>query len=228
MPYTYKYPRPSVTVDVIIFGLKGKDLKVLLIQRSNDPFKDLWALPGGFVDPDEELEEAAHRELEEETGAKGIFVEQLYTFGKPGRDPRGHVISVAYFALINLADIKIKPASDAKDAQWLKLTELPKLAFDHKEILDKAIERLRGKVRYQPLGFELLPEKFAFSQLQQLYETVLGVEINKRNFRTKINKMKILKEEGQQTEVAHRPAVLYSFDKDKYEELMKSGFNFEI
>lgn len=241
MPYTYEYPRPSVTVDCIIFGFDAESaLKVLLIQRAYDPFKDKWALPGGFVDMGENLEQAALRELEEETGLKdNIFIEQLYTFGNPNRDPRGRVISVAYFALVNLSDHDIQASSDAKNAQWFELDQIPSLAFDHEEILEIAINRLRVKVRYQPIGFELLPEKFPLSQLQSLYETVLGVsKLNKRNFRKRIIDLGVLKEVGKQTNVAHRPAILYSFDKQKYqqlaqerhEDLMKrgSGIEFEI
>lgn len=239
MPYTYEYPRPSVTVDCVIFGLdEGSLLKVLLIKRLREPYKDFWALPGGFVDMEEDLETAALRELEEETGLKDVFIEQLFTFGNPGRDPRGRVISIAYFALVNLSRYKVKAASDAKEVKWFEVNNLPKLAFDHDTILRIAINRLRAKVRYQPIGFELLPEKFTLTQLQNLYETILGVKesLNKRNFRTRILKMGVLKEEGKQEGVAHRPATLYSFDKDKYEELakaryedlLKRGVDFEI
>jgi 8-oxo-dGTP diphosphatase len=239
MPYTYDYPRPSVTVDCVIFGLEeSSELKVLLIQRGHDPFKDHWALPGGFVDLDEDLESAALRELEEETSVRDIFIEQLYTFGSPERDPRGRVISIAYYALVNLAEHPLKASSDAKTVKWFNINNLPKLAFDHNDIMKVAIKRLRAKVRYQPVGFELLPEQFTLTQLQKLYETILGVDkpLNKRNFRTRILKMGVLKEVGKQEGVAHRPAKLYSFDKKKYEErfksryedLIKLGVDFEI
>lgn len=238
MPYTYDYPRPAVTVDCIIFGYEvGSQLKVLLIERANDPFKNSWALPGGFVEMEEDLEKAALRELEEETGVRDVFIEQLYTFGQPGRDPRGRVISVAYYALVNLAAHPTKAASDARNVQWFEVDQLPALAFDHQEVMDIAISRLIAKVRYQPIGFELLPEQFTLSQLQQLYETILGVQqLNKRNFRSKIQKMGVLKEVGRQEGVAHRPAILYSFDKGKYEQLVKAkydgllkrGMDFEI
>jgi 8-oxo-dGTP diphosphatase len=228
MPYTYKYPRPSVAVDCVIFGLDKTDLKILLIQRGGEPFKNAWALPGGFVDMDESLEAAALRELEEETGVKNVFFEQLFTFGNPGRDPRGRVISVAYYALVNLDEHPVEAASDAKNAAWFPLNNLPELAFDHDKVLETAIERLESKVRYQPLGFELLPEKFTLGQLQELYEKILGSKLNKRNFRTKILKMNILKEMGKQIDVAHRPATLYSFDDDEYQRLTKEGFIFEI
>lgn len=238
MPYTYEYPRPALTVDCVIFGFDSSSaLKVLLIQRALEPFKGKWALPGGFVDMEEDLEQAALRELEEETGLKDIFIEQLYTFGTPKRDPRGRVISVAYFALVNLTEHSVKASSDASNAKWFEVDKIPTVAFDHNKILKIAIQRLRAKVRYQPIGFELLPEQFPLSQLQCLYETVLGVkELNKRNFRKRILDMGVLYEVGKQENVAHRPAILYSFDykkyqkllREKYEGLLKRGMDFEI
>ncbi|HHH50544.1 MAG TPA: NUDIX hydrolase [Saprospiraceae bacterium] len=229
MPYTYDYPRPSVSVDVVVFALdKSHKLKLLLIQRANNPYKNYWALPGGFVEMDEDLEHAALRELEEETGVKDLFIEQLYTFGSPKRDPRGRVISIAYYALVNLAEHQIAASSDANNADWFDIDKLPKLAFDHQEIFKMAIYRLRGKVRYQPIGFELLPKKFSLPQLQKLYETILDVELNKRNFRKKILKMGFLIEVGKQKDVAHRPATLYKFDKNKYEELLKASYDIHM
>ena len=237
MPYTYDYPRPAVTVDCVIFGLEeGNQLRVLLIQRANPPFQNYWALPGGFVDMGEDLETAALRELQEETGVKDVFIEQLYTFGKPGRDPRGSTISIAYYALVNLKKHPVQAASDAKKVAWFEVNELPELAFDHYEIIQKAIERLRAKIRYQPIGFELLPTLFTINQLQQLYETILGIALNRRNFRTRINKMDILQLVGKQKNVPHRPANLYTFDKEKYDlfvkeknvGLLKRGIDFEV
>ena len=229
MSYTYEYPRPSVTVDCIIFGLdNSQDLRVLLIQRAHDPFAGSWALPGGFVDMGENLETAARRELEEETGVKDVFIEQLFTFGEPGRDPRGRVISVAYYALVNLEEHPIQAASDATNVEWFKVNELPNLAFDHAHVMDVAIKRLNSKVRYQPIGFELLPERFTLTQLQELYEKILGKELNKRNFRSKILKMDILEQLERQKDVPHRPAYLYRFNKEKYEQLTEEGFVFEI
>lgn len=242
MKYCYEYPRPSVTVDCIIFGLdESQVLKVLLIQRGHDPYQGHWALPGGFVDLEEDLEFAALRELEEETGVRDVFIEQLFTFGAPERDPRGRVISVAYYALVNLTEHPVQPSTDAQSAEWFPIDNLPLLAFDHQNILETALNRLRGKVRYQPIGFELLPEKFTLTQLQTLYETILGLSevekrLNKRNFRTRILKMGVLKEMGIQEGVSHRPAKLYSFDKERYEELQKMkymdlvrrGLDFEI
>src|SRR5690606_31003485 len=159
-----------------------EELKVMLIQRALAPFEGKWALPGGFVRLDETIEEAARRELEEETGLHKLFLEQLYTFGAVHRDPRERVVSVAYYALVKMSDHKVRAATDARDAAWFGVHEVPSLAFDHTEILGMALARLRGKLRYQPIGFELLPKKFSLSQLQRLYELVLERDLDKRNF----------------------------------------------
>lgn len=229
------YPKPSVTVDGVVFGLSGVNehevsLKILLIQRKNEPFKGRWALPGGFVDDmDECLEAAICRELEEETHATGLFLEQLATFGDPDRDPRGRVISVAYLALVNPDALDIQEGSDASAAQWFDVTRLPKLAFDHNTIIKVGLTRLEGKVRYQPIGFELLPKEFTLGQLQQMYEAILRRPLDKRNFRKKILAMGILTPLNRtQKSVDHRPALLYSFDRTQYKRLVKQGFNFEI
>lgn len=224
MAYTYKYARPALTVDCIIFGWDGVDLKVLLIQRAKDPYAEHWALPGGFVEMNETLEAAALRELEEETGVKDLFVEQLFTFGKVDRDPRGRVVSVGYYSLVNLNEHPVQPSSDAKNADWFFIDDFPPLAFDHDNILSKALDRLRAKVRYEPIGFELLPKQFTISQLRHLYEVILGYEINKRNFHTKVMKLDILRQAGRQTDVAHRPALLYEFDEEKYKATKVSEF----
>ncbi|MEM7316351.1 MAG: NUDIX domain-containing protein [Planctomycetota bacterium] len=229
MAYTYEYPRPALTVDCVVFGLDDEDLKVLLIRRNGKPFKNCWALPGGFVDMDETVDEAARRELSEETGLRKIFLEQLYTFGAVKRDPRDRVVSVAYYALVRLLDHRVQAATDASEAAWFSLDDLPMLAFDHSKILEMAHQRLRGKVTYQPIGFELLPTKFTLRQLQRLYEIVLDRELDKRNFRKKILGMEILVDlDEQETDVAHRAARLYRFDKKRYEQLTKEGFHFEI
>jgi 8-oxo-dGTP diphosphatase len=229
MPHTYQYARAALTVDCVVFGLDEADLKVLLIERGLEPFKGKWALPGGFVRVEETLEEAARRELEEEAGLKQVFLEQLYTFGAVVRDPRERVVSVAYYALVKLAAHETRAATDAADARWFALSKMPKLAFDHAEILATALRRLKAKVRYEPIGFELLPPKFTLSQLQHLYEAVLETELDKRNFRKKVLSYGLLISlKEQQLTGRHRPAQLYRFDDDKYEKLKKRGFNFEL
>jgi 8-oxo-dGTP diphosphatase len=229
MPYAYKYPRAALTVDCVVFGLDHEDLKVLLIQRALPPFEGTWALPGGFVRVTETLEEAVRRELEEETGLNHVFLEQVYTFGHVDRDPRERVVSVAYYALVSLSDHKVHAATDARDAAWFGVHDVPSLAFDHADILQIALERLRGKLRYQPIGFELLPKKFTLSQLQHLYELVLERELDKRNFRKRVLAMDLLIETDEvQQDVAHRAARLYRFDERKYRRLAKAGFNFEL
>jgi len=207
MPVTYEYPRPALAVDCVVFGVDDEDLKVLLIQRDLEPFEGSWALPGGFVQMKENLLGAARRELREETGLERVFLEQLFTFRGVDRDPRGRVVSVAYYALVRLMDHKVRAATDARDASWFPVWDTPSLAFDHEGILQIALERLKGKVRYQPLGFELLPKKFTLSQLQGLYETILERELDRRNFRKKILAMDILEELDEvQQDVAHRAA----------------------
>lgn len=229
MAYTYDYPRPGLTVDCVVFGLDESDLKVMLIQRKLSPFKGEWALPGGFVRLNESLEDAARRELREETGVEQVFLEQLYTFGDIDRDPRDRIVTVAYYALTNLAEHPVQAATDASQAVWCLVSNLPSLAFDHQKILDVALTRLKGKVRYEPIGFELLPQKFTLSQLQKLYEIILGTPLDKRNFRKKILKMDLLIELNEmQTDVPHRAARLYQFDAIKYQILKTKGFNFEL
>ena len=231
MTYNYAYPRPALTVDCVVFGYdaKSRELKVLLIQRKNEPFQNHWALPGGFVDIDETLETAATRELKEETGAENIFLEQLYTFGSPKRDPRGRVISVAYYALISPDSIQTKAADDAKAVAWFDTKKLPALAFDHQEILNVGLERLKAKLRYQPIGFELLPHKFPFSALQKLYENILDTKLEKRNFRKKMLKMGILNElEEYEQNVSYRAGRLYAFDETKYKALLENNKDFKL
>jgi 8-oxo-dGTP diphosphatase len=229
MSFSYEFARAAVTVDCVVFGLDDEDLKVLLIRRDLPPFEDKWALPGGFVRLDETLDEAARRELQEETSLERVFLEQLYTFGGIDRDPRERVITVAYYALVRLSDHRVQAATDARDAVWFAMDDLPPLAFDHDQILEAAHQRLQGKVRYQPIGFELLPPKFTLTQLQKLYEIVLGRVLDKRNFRKKIQGMGILEELDEvEKDVAHRAARLYRFDKKEYGRMVKQGFHFEI
>lgn len=229
MTFSYEYPRPALAVDCVVFGVDDEDLKVMLIQRDLEPFQGSWALPGGFVHIDETTEEAAKRELREETGIHELFLEQLYTFSDVDRDPRTRVVSVAYFALVRMSDHLVKADTDARDAAWFSVVDLPTLAFDHEHILQTGLERLRNKVRYQPIGFELLPKTFTLSQLQHVYEAILETELDKRNFRRKVLKTGLVVETGDvQKDVAHRAAQLYRFEKKRYNELARSGFNFEI
>jgi 8-oxo-dGTP diphosphatase len=216
-------------VDCVVFGFDEGELKVLLIERALEPFKRRWALPGGFVRVDETVDDAARRELGEEAGLKDVFLEQLYTFGAMNRDPRERVVSVAYYALVKLAAHETKAATDAADARWFPISKMSKLAFDHADILTTALARLKGKVRYQPIGFELLPPEFTLSQLQHLYEAVLEMELDKRNFRKKVLGFGLLVplKETRMTG-RHRPAQLFRFDAAKYEKLKKRGFNFEV
>ena len=228
--YNYEYPRPALTVDCIIFGLDVElELKIMLIKRDIPPFEGEWAIPGGFVRMDETLEQAALRELQEETGIHDVFLEQLYTFGDLERDPRDRIVTVAYYALINLVEQKIQASTDAREAEWFPISQIPKLAFDHEQILQTAIARLRSKIRYEPIGFELLSKKFTLTQLQKLYETVWDRQLDKRNFRKKILSMDLLIDTNElEKGVSHRAAKLYRFDENKYLELKQNGFSFEI
>lgn len=229
MAFRYEYARPALTVDCVVFGLDEGDLKVLLIERGLDPFAGSWAVPGGFVHVDETLDDAARRELAEETGLRDVFLEQLYTFGDLARDPRERVVSVAYYALVNIAGKSLAATTDARDAAWFDVDDLPKLAFDHATIVDCALSRLKAKVRYQPVGFELLPREFTLSELQHLYETVLERSLDKRNFRKKVLSFGFVEETGRiQQDVAHRAAKLYRFNESAYRRLTRQGFHFEL
>jgi 8-oxo-dGTP diphosphatase len=229
MPVTYEFPRPAVTVDTVVFGVDDEGLKVLLIQRDADPHAGWWALPGGFVHEHEALDAAAMRALTSKTRLSRIYLEQLFTFGDRGRDPRGHVIAVAYYGLVRLRDHKVRAATGARDVAWFRIDQLPKLPFDHDRIVAVALERLRGKVTYQPsLVFELMPPRFTLTQLQQLYETILGTALDKRNFRKKmLNVWAIVAETDEKTEgTVGPPARLYTFDATAYRKLAKAGFQF--
>jgi 8-oxo-dGTP diphosphatase len=205
-----KPPRQGVTVDVVLFTILRDQPHVLLIRRKYNPFKGMWALPGGFVEEKETLEEAALRELNEETGVEKVYLEQLCTFGDPGRDPRGRTITVAYYALTR--PVEIRAASDAAEAEWHPVRKLPGLAFDHPKIIKTAINRLRAKLEYSTVGFQLLPKRFTMSELQNLYETILNRKLDKRNFRKKILSLDLVRpQEGRRAAGAHRPAQLYSF-----------------
>ncbi|HLJ89371.1 MAG TPA: NUDIX domain-containing protein [Candidatus Angelobacter sp.] len=229
MPFAYEFARPALTVDCVIFGLDEEGLKILLIKRALEPFRGRWALPGGFVQSDETVDAAARRELEEETGLQRVFLEQLYTFGDLDRDPRERTVTVAYYALVNLHDHRVQAATDAENAAWFDAADLPRLAFDHQTIVKMALTRLKGKVRYCPIGFELLPQKFTLSQLQRLYEIILERCLDKRNFRKKVLQLGLLQELDEvEQDVAHRAARLYRFRESKYLEATKRGFSFEI
>jgi len=231
MPVTYDFPRPAVSVDTVVFGVDDEGLKVLLLQRDAEPFAGWWALPGGFVHEDEELDEAAMRALSSKTRLSKIYLEQLYTFGGRGRDPRGHVIAVAYYGLVRLRDHRVRAATGARDVAWFRVDQLPKLPFDHNRIVEVALDRLRGKVTYQPsLVFELMPPRFTLTQLQQLYEAILGTPLDKRNFRKKmLTVWRIVAETEERTEgTVGPPARLYTFDSAAYRKLARAGFQFQF
>jgi len=229
MPYTYQYPRAALTVDCVVFGFDHAELKVLLIQRALEPFKGKWALPGGFVRVSETIDDAARRELAEEAGLKNVFLEQLCTFGALRRDPRERVVSVAYYALVKLAGHRAKAATDAADAEWFPISKVPNLAFDHAHILATARARLKGKLRYQPIGFELLPPKFTLSELRHLYQAVLERPLDKRNFCRKFLGLGLLVPLKETRMLSrYRPAQLFRFDTRKYGKLTKQGANIEF
>ena len=208
-----KFDRPSVTVDLLLFTIKENELKLLLVKRNVEPYKDVWALPGGFVKMDESLDEAAKRELYEESGVKNVYLEQLYTFGEPKRDPRTRVITVAYYALATNEDWDLKATTDAAEASFFSIMELPKLAFDHKKIVEYGLERLRSKLGYSNVAFGLLPEEFTLTNLQNVYEIILGKAIDKRNFRKKMMATGlIVPTTHKQVKTKHRPAQLFMFE----------------
>lgn len=216
----YDHERPAVTVDIIIFSLVENDLKVLLVRRKNDPFAGMWAIPGGFVQMDESLEDAAARELAEETAVTDVYMEQLYTFGAPERDPRTRVITVSYFALVPHDAIRHHPGSDTAETSWFSMFDLPELAFDHEKILDYALTRLRYKLEYTAVGFELLPDVFTLTELQRAYETILDEPLDKRNFRRKILSAGILEQTGKKRKTGEgRPARLYQYKQDAIAEV---------
>lgn len=210
MTFTYDYPHPAVTTDIAIFTIRQDELKVLLIKRALAPHQGMWALPGGFVRLDESLEEGARRELEEETGVCDVYLEQLYTFGEPDRDPRERVITVAYYALIPSEEFDIQAGSDAEGVGWFGMHELPALAFDHADILEMAYERLRAKLDYSTIAFQFMPREFTLSELQNVYEVILRDALDKRNFRKRILALDVIEATGRdKREGAHRPAKLY-------------------
>jgi 8-oxo-dGTP diphosphatase len=215
-----------VTVDIVIFTLREGSLQVLLVKRGVPPFEGQYAIPGGFIRGDESLEEAALRELHEETGVRNVFLEQLYTFGDPKRDPRGRVITVAYYALIASDKLSLVAGADAAEAQWFPASSVPPLAFDHKSILDYALERLRNKLEYTTVGFQLLAEKFTLGELQSVYEAILGRPLDKRNFRRKLALLGILKPLREWQRTGRKPARLFRFAAARFEKLKDKGILF--
>lgn len=211
------YPRVPITVDCVIFGFDDNELKVLLIRSDFDVYKDQWSLLGDFaIDDDEDLDEAAYRILKDRTGMDNVYLEQVKTFGKPTRHPGGRVLTVAYCSLLNIQHHQLK--IHANELHWHSLSSLKEMAFDHKEILDYCYSWLQKRIQEHPLGFNLLPDKFSLRELQTLYEAILGVELDRRNFRKKFASMDLLIDVGEMEEdVPHRPGKLYKFDFEKYE-----------
>lgn len=221
MPYSYEHPHLAVTADVVIFTIRRERLKLLLIKRGVAPFKGSWALPGGFVRPEEDLEACARRELREETGISDVYLEQLYTFGHPDRDPRERVITVAYYALIPSDRLALRAATDAASVDWFDVEPISPLAFDHDEIMAVALQRLRAKLDYSTIAFQFLPTTFTLSELQRVYEIILGEAIDKRNFRKWVLALDQIEETGQRREGPHRPARLYRMKAPGTVEIIK-------
>lgn len=220
--YQYPYPHPAVSTDIVIFTIQDKQLKVLLIRRLSEPFKNGWALPGGFVEIDEDLEQAALRELQEETGISGVYLEQLYTFGKPDRDPRERVITVSYYTLVPIDHLKVGAASDARALGWFDIEQLPELAFDHRKIVSKAKQRLTAKLDYSTIAFQFMPSTFTLSELQRVYEIIHGELLDKRNFRKRVMAYGCMEDSGEVSRNgSHRPARLYTLKSPGQVEYIK-------
>jgi 8-oxo-dGTP diphosphatase len=225
--YCYKYPHPAVTTDCVIFGFDGVSIKVLLVERGIEPYKGMWAFPGGFMKMDETAEECARRELEEETGLKSASVEQFHTFTSVNRDPRERVITVAHYALVRLSEVK--GGDDVASAKWFSHDEIPSLAFDHDHILRLALKVLKERICFEPIGFELLPEVFTMTELQNLYEAILEVKFDRRNFYNKMLKLGILSDaEPRPANASRRTPCKYRFNAEKYAELKQKGFRLEF
>ena len=227
LKYHYKYPHPSVTTDCIIFGFDGTKLNVLLIERGIEPYKGCWAFQGGFIKMDESAEQGALRELREETGLQGAYIKQFHTFSDPNRDPRERVITIAYYALVRMQEVV--GGDDAARAAWFPLDDVPKLAFDHDRILRVAVKELRQQIHFEPIGFELLPEKFTIKELQLLYEAILDVKFDRRNFYNKMRHLEILTQLDERIfNSPKKEAFLFKFNPAKYQELKQKGFRLEF
>ena len=223
LKYHYKYPHPSVTTDCVVFGYDGLRLNVLLIERGADPFKGHWAFPGGFLNIDESAQQGAKRELFEETGLRDAYIRQFHTFSAVNRDPRERVISIAYYALVRISEVK--GGDDAAKAQWFPLDRVPPLAFDHDMMLRMAIKELRRQIHFEPIGLELLPEKFTMTQLRHLYEAILNKKCNHRHFSTEMLKTGLLTQLNETKAANNKATSLYKFDKENYNQMTKNGFH---
>ncbi|WNJ19665.1 NrtR DNA-binding winged helix domain-containing protein [Pontibacter sp. G13] len=216
----------SLSIDCVIFGFEDAQIKLLLIQRELDPHRGSWSLPGGFIKMEEGIHAASERILKEMTGVDNLYLEQLGAFGEVDRYPLKRVVTIAYYALIKPGNYTLNPGPDASEARWFPLEECPPLPFDHPDILQSAINTLQWKVQHQPIGFNLLPEKFTLLQLQELYEAILQVKLDKPNFRRKFTRLDLLEPlDEYQKAVSHRAARLYRFDEAKYKELTETGFS---
>ena len=218
------FAKHAIAVDVVLFTIQDGTLKVLLVKRQHAPYRGAWALPGGLVGQDESVDTAILRELQEETNIGNIYLEQLYTFGEPNRDPRGRVITVAYYAVVNWQQFQLKARQRVSEANWFAVKRLPALAFDHQRIVDYALERLRNKINYTTVGFQLLPREFTLTELQRSYEVIVGQRLDKRNFRRKMLQLGILKGTREfQANGRQRPARLYTFTEPKVVKLQEKG-----
>lgn len=221
----HTYKNPSLAVDLAVFGYHNKELSVLLLNRKDEPFKDGWTLPGGFLQIAETLQEVCNRIMKTKIGLENIYLEQLYTFDEPGRDPRGRVISIAHYALVNPQRFEIVAGNMANDVQWFPVDKVPALGFDHKKIFALALQRLKSKILYNPVGFELLDETFTMPELHELYECVLGITIDRRNFRRKILDAEYIIPTGAKREgLKNRHPDLYRFNK----QLKQNNFQLNI
>lgn len=225
--YCYKYPHPSVTTDCVIFGYDGARLNVLLVERGLEPYKGRLAFPGGFLKMDEDADTGARRELKEETGLETAYMRQFHAFSDPQRDPRERVVTIAYYALVKMQ--QVKGGDDAAAARWYPIGDVPALAFDHDRILRMAQQELRRQIHFEPIGFELLPEKFTVRQLQNLYESILDVKFDRRNFYNKMRHLGLLVQLGETMHnTGGKDALLFSFNAAKYDELKQKGFRLEF